>query len=120
MNDELKTFLTDIEQATGAELWFIGGIVRDTILGVPCNDIDLLARGLSQDDLNAALEKFGKVDVTGAVFGVTRFRPFDRRFPMSTALVARSLWRRTSSPSISASLETASSRIIRAKGMMTE
>jgi len=82
MNDQLTTYLRGIEQAIGVELWYVGGCVRDELIGVPCNDIDLIALGLPQDELNEALSKFGKVDVTGAVFGVTRFRPSDRSLPM--------------------------------------
>ena len=82
MNQNLRTYLTGLEQSIGAELFFVGGVVRDHILGVPCNDIDLVARGLSQGDLVAALSNHGKVEVTGALFGVTRFFPNDRSMPM--------------------------------------
>ena len=82
MNNEVRTYLSEVENSLGIELYFVGGCVRDSLLGVEANDFDILARGLPQDELNEALTSFGKVDVTGAVFGVTRFRPNDKSIPM--------------------------------------
>jgi putative nucleotidyltransferase with HDIG domain len=82
MNQNLRTYLTGLEQSIGAELFFVGGVVRDSILGIENADVDLVSRGLSQDDLVAALSKHGRVEVTGAAFGVTRFFPSDRSIPM--------------------------------------
>jgi putative nucleotidyltransferase with HDIG domain len=56
-------------------VYAVGGIVRDTVLGVTGKDVDLLVQGVSPDDVQAALERLpGRVDYTGKHFGVFRYR----------------------------------------------
>lgn len=56
-------------------VYAVGGIVRDAVLGVPGKDVDLLVQGVSPDEVQAALERLpGRVDYTGKHFGVFRYR----------------------------------------------
>jgi tRNA nucleotidyltransferase (CCA-adding enzyme) len=58
----------------GAEVYAVGGVVRDALMGEESNDIDLMATGLHQDDVDRVLRKLpGKVDITGKSFGVFRY-----------------------------------------------
>ncbi|MBI4125096.1 MAG: polynucleotide adenylyltransferase, partial [Deltaproteobacteria bacterium] len=67
-------FLEPLEQA-GAEIYEVGGTVRDRLLGIPHKDKDLLVRLLSIDQIKSLLKPFGKVAMVGKVFGVLKFTP---------------------------------------------
>jgi tRNA nucleotidyltransferase (CCA-adding enzyme) len=61
-------------EAAGGEVFAVGGVVRDALMGEESNDIDLMVRGLHQDQVNDILNKLpGKVDLTGKSFGVFRY-----------------------------------------------
>lgn len=58
----------------GGEVYAVGGVVRDAMMGEESNDIDLMVTGLHPDRVNAILAKLpGKVDLTGKSFGVYRY-----------------------------------------------
>ena len=54
----------------GGRAMFVGGVVRDGLLGVPCKDIDLEVYGLAPQALKALLSGLGEVVEKGASFGV--------------------------------------------------
>lgn len=58
-----------------AEVFLVGGAVRDIILDRSLKDIDILARGVRMADLQKALGKLGKVGLVGKRFGVLKFTP---------------------------------------------
>lgn len=58
-----------------AEIYLVGGGVRDLILGRPTTDFDFVVRGASQDRLGEVLAKFGRVDFVGRRFGVFKLMP---------------------------------------------
>lgn len=61
-------------EAAGGEVYAVGGVVRDALMGVPSNDIDLMVTGLHQDQVDQILRKLpGRVDITGKSFGVFRY-----------------------------------------------
>jgi tRNA nucleotidyltransferase (CCA-adding enzyme) len=61
-------------EAAGGEVFAVGGVVRDALMGVASNDIDLMVTGLHQDQVNDILSKLpGRVDITGKSFGVFRY-----------------------------------------------
>jgi tRNA nucleotidyltransferase/poly(A) polymerase len=64
-------------QAQGAEVFVVGGIVRDQFLGKESKDIDLIVRLLDIETILTTLKKFGTpVETTVAdQFGVIKFMP---------------------------------------------
>ncbi len=62
-------------QAAGGRIYSVGGTVRDTLLGRPRKDIDLLVTGLPQQSLIQCLRRHGRVQLIGRAFGVLQFRP---------------------------------------------
>lgn len=59
----------------GAEIFEVGGPVRDKLLGIPSKDHDLLCRQLSMEKICQLLRPFGKVAAVGKSFGVVKFSP---------------------------------------------
>ena len=64
-----------VKKFSKAEVFLVGGAVRDIILDRPLKDIDILARGVRMADLQKALGKLGKVGLAGERFGVLKFSP---------------------------------------------
>lgn len=79
----------DAEQAIsaitriGGRPLFVGGCVRDWIIGVESKDIDIEVHGsVSVDEVEAALSAVGRVDAVGKSFGVLKFgHEVDVSFP---------------------------------------
>lgn len=59
----------------GAEMYLVGGAVRDIIIGRPVGDMDILVRKIKISDLEKFLERFGAVDLVGKRFSVLKFTP---------------------------------------------
>ena len=59
------------------ELFCVGGVVRDDLLGLPSvdEDIDYLVRGLPPEELEGILSAHGHVVFVGKSFGVYKFKP---------------------------------------------
>lgn len=72
----LPLFAKAIIARRGAELYVVGGAVRDALLGRPGRrDLDLVARGVPLGALIKLLKQYGRVDEVGRVFGVIKFLP---------------------------------------------
>jgi tRNA nucleotidyltransferase (CCA-adding enzyme) len=54
----------------GGEAYFVGGYVRDEIMGTHCKDIDVEVHGISCARFEEILDKFGQRIETGKSFGV--------------------------------------------------
>ncbi len=74
---ELKIVLDDL-MCNGARVYFVGGIVRDLyIAGSRDNDdIDIEIYQLELDEIITILQKYGKVNLQGKVFGVIKIDTF--------------------------------------------
>ncbi len=72
----LPSYLQEI-LAEGAEVYEVGGPVRDRLLGQTSKDRDILVRKLSFKRLQTVLRQHGKVHLVGKSFGVLKFRPND-------------------------------------------
>jgi putative nucleotidyltransferase with HDIG domain len=59
-----------------AELYRVGGAIRDAILGMPASaDTDFLVRGITPGELESILAAHGRVALVGKAFGVYKFTP---------------------------------------------
>jgi tRNA nucleotidyltransferase (CCA-adding enzyme) len=67
----IDKILNTIEN-NGGKPYFVGGCVRDSILGIKSKDIDIEVFGINVDKLVNILLEFGKVDVVGKSFGVIK------------------------------------------------
>jgi len=64
----------------GGEIYAVGGIVRDAVMGKPSDDLDIVVRGVPYDTLFKILSKYGTATDTSVVdengkkdFGATKF-----------------------------------------------
>ena len=65
--------------AQGGYPLYVGGYVRDQLLGVPSKDIDIEVYDMLYDDLIDVLSQFGHVNTVGASFGVIKLRTHDNQ-----------------------------------------
>ena len=61
------------EEFPKAEIFLVGGAVRDILLGKKITDIDILVRNVSGDELGDFLARNGRVIFAGRHFGVWKF-----------------------------------------------
>lgn len=72
----VKKIVAEIDHNGGRAL-LVGGAVRDLLLGLPVKDLDIEVHGLTIDELQATLSKFGQVSLVGKAFGVLRLHGLD-------------------------------------------
>src|SRR3989344_5128879 len=58
-----------------AEIFLVGGAVRDLLLNRSTKDFDFVVRGVNKNELQKFLARHGKVNLVGKHFGVFKFRP---------------------------------------------
>lgn len=63
--------------AHGGRVFYVGGMVRDLLLGIPVKDIDIEVHGMPIEELEALLSRFGEVNLVGKSFGVLRYSGLD-------------------------------------------
>ena len=61
----------------GGTTYFVGGYVRDQLLGKENKDIDIEVHGVSADNLHALLSSFGPCETKGVSFGVYGIKHYD-------------------------------------------
>jgi len=67
--------LRKLREELGAEIFLVGGTVRDLIRNKVPNDLDLVVRGVSPSDFQNFLKRRGSLELVGKSFGVYLFRP---------------------------------------------
>ena len=72
-------------QAAGGNVYLVGGAVRDIMLGLPFQEVDIEVHNLSLNDLTKLLQERGQVNLVGKVFGVLKIEhiPIDWSLPRS-------------------------------------
>jgi len=70
---ETEPFITAIIKRGGIP-HFVGGYVRDMLLGKEPKDIDIVVGRMNLTDIQEAIKDFGKVDVVGESFAVVKFK----------------------------------------------
>lgn len=68
----LEPRLLETAKTLNAELYLVGGSVRDGLLGLAVKDADYIVTGTNLSQLKSALETWARVDVVGASFGVLK------------------------------------------------
>ena len=70
-NDETcaKAIALRVSEA-GGRAYYVGGCVRDRLLGIGVKDVDIEVHGLAPDVLRALLDAFGPVRTVGKAFGI--------------------------------------------------
>jgi len=72
----LRWIPTLLKRVPGAEVYIVGGAVRDALIGRSGRkDLDLVIRNVPLDRLEKELKRLGRVDAVGRVFGVLKFLP---------------------------------------------
>lgn len=58
-----------------ANMYIVGGSVRDAFLKKPLKDVDLVVEGATLSDISHILADYGKLNIVGESFEVLKFRP---------------------------------------------
>jgi tRNA nucleotidyltransferase/poly(A) polymerase len=76
-----------------AQLFLVGGAVRDLLLGRKSKDFDFVVCGIAPEDLQTWFSQYGSIDLVGRSFGVFKFSPKEfpapRHEPIDLALPRR-------------------------------
>ena len=75
----LKEVLRAIHNEGGTS-YFVGGCVRDELLGYPSKDVDVEVFGITPQHLKKILSRFGEVNEVGSSFGVLMIKGLDIDF----------------------------------------
>jgi len=84
----VKAIAQSVRDAGGRAL-IAGGWVRDHLLGLPSNDVDLEVYGVPAASLRALLERVGRVDAVGESFTVYKVAGVDVALPRRDSKVGR-------------------------------
>ena len=73
-DEELARAIAREVARLGGSTYYVGGCVRDRILGLPGKDVDIEVHGVPVDALERLLASFGEVRAVGTSFGVFNLR----------------------------------------------
>ncbi len=77
--------LRDLRSTLGAEVFLVGGTVRDLIRKKRPNDLDVMVRNVSPSDFEKFLKNHGSLKLVGKSFGVYNFQPNGSGKPIEIA-----------------------------------
>lgn len=77
--------LRELESELSAEVFLVGGAIRDLLRGKTPNDLDFVVRNVSPGDFEAFLRQRGELKLVGRSFGVYLFKPRGRTRPVEVA-----------------------------------
>ena len=67
---ELVREVANSIEKVGGIMYFVGGFVRDRLIGMDSKDIDVEIHGITENQLIQVLSNYGDVDKIGKSFGV--------------------------------------------------
>src|SRR5206468_11651670 len=73
--------IADLDRTEGGRALFVGGWVRDRLMGRDSKNIDIEVFGVPADRLRGLLEAFGRVEAVGASFQVFKSGDLDISLP---------------------------------------
>ena len=79
MQDDIwlaETIAREVDRMGGA-VYYVGGYVRDRVLGRESKDVDIEVHGVDIDALVHILERLGQVNTIGASFGILSLKGYD-------------------------------------------
>ena len=70
--DDIKLAQTIAQEVArhGGRVYYVGGCVRDRLLGRESKDVDVEVHNIGVEELHALLSSFGRVETVGASFGI--------------------------------------------------
>jgi tRNA nucleotidyltransferase (CCA-adding enzyme) len=88
MSVEIATAIAREARQAGGRAVFVGGWVRDRLLGIPSKDVDVEVFGIPADRLRNILQRFGPVNTVGESFTVYKVADIDVSLPRRDSKVA--------------------------------
>ena len=76
-DEEMAKLIAQKVSEFGGSTYYVGGYVRDEIIGKPNKDIDIEIHGITPQDLRNILSTFGTVKTQGESFGVFALSGYD-------------------------------------------
>jgi len=76
MNLNMANSIAKEVSALGGQTYFVGGCVRDKILGIPIKDIDIEIHGISRKTLENILDRLGSRIEIGKSFGIYNLKGY--------------------------------------------
>lgn len=74
--------IAEAVKKVGGDMYFVGGYVRDKIIGIENKDIDVEIYNITPNKLREVLSQFGDVEEIGSSFGVLMIKGLDIDFAM--------------------------------------
>ena len=87
-NIEMAYRIAAAVQETGGRTYFVGGCVRDWMLGLENKDIDIEVQGVSVQELERILDTLGERQTMGVSFGIMKLRHYDLDIAMPRSEMA--------------------------------
>lgn len=76
-NEEMACRIAESVLRSGGRTYYVGGLVRDWIMGRENKDIDIEVHGIFPEELNQILRELGEVVGMGASFGILRLKGYE-------------------------------------------
>lgn len=86
---QLARAIAEAVNTHGGVCYYVGGYVRDSLMGVESKDVDMEVHGVSPDMLTDILSRFGEVISMGASFGIYNIKGYSLDIAMPRKETAR-------------------------------
>jgi len=86
---QLATTIARTVRDQGGRAFIVGGFVRDRLLGLQSDEVDVEVFGVGEHDLKALLATLGRVEAVGQQFAVYKMGPVDVALPRRESKTGR-------------------------------